>query len=760
MWNYVELCGNSTRFRYLHDHYLCSMAKSIESKIRINVAIIYVIVALGVVAVMIYFNDLRKAISYQRLELENQYTLLTAANDLMFAVNQVQSSASLYMSSKDKNHLHDYSLSIDTVEVIIEAISGLKPNEEEKLRRINALIREQELNINKLDVQFAERNPVTLINQRLQEFEPYVQRDTVYTTLHVRTDTIINEMPKRGILKRLGDVFSPTKDSVKILTSEWIDTVRTIRRDSLAIIYEVEKMAQRAQLIYEQNLKKIEKQVGELIASINDIAVEISALLLEFHKETLQTTRSMMDHSEVEIKRNYLYSTIGGVLALLFILIFMGLIIANINKGLKVRKNLEAANARTRQIMESRHKLLLSVSHDIKSPLNSVLGYLSMMEKDDRVRSMQHSSEHILTMLDNLLEFSSLEQGTLQKSLSDFHLTDLWRSIYDMFLPLASQKGLMFTYSADDIRIRTDVVKLKQIVINLVSNAIKYTKNGEVEYRAKFGHNQLEIVVRDTGIGIPDEKMTQIFIPFNRIEEHIAVADGTGLGLFVVKGLVDLLGGEIIVRSVVETGTTIFVTIPVERSVKEIPGGSLRIKVFDDDEVVVMMVSELLLQLGHQVVESDYELIITDMEMGDISGLDILHQAADEIPVVVMTGRADFSAQKATELGFDGFLAKPITKESLREIVGVGNSIDDFFGSNLDEIITLFRLSVEDDFMVLKQALSDNNFEQAQSICHKMYPKFAQLNYPTEALRKMDERRNGSREGWQDDVQKILSIKV
>jgi len=400
------------------------------------------------------------------------------------------------------------------------------------------------------------------------------------------------------------------------------------------------------------------------------------------------------------------------------------------------------------------------VSHDIKSPLNSILGYLALMKSDPDVRSMQNSSEHILSMLENLLEFSNLEQGTLQKSMSDFNLRNLFEDIYDMFLPLAGQKALLLSFSADNVRIQSDRVKLKQIVINLVSNAIKYTPNGAVAFEAIYDKNELEIKIKDTGVGIPAEKLPQLFMPFSRIEENNAVAEGTGLGMFVVKGLVELLGGKITIDSKVGEGTAITVTMPAERSRKTILQGVKKIKVYDDDPVMLKMVSDMLLRLGHKVVDSDCDLILTDMEMGDISGLDILHEAAGDVPVVVMTGRADFSTQTATELGFDSFLAKPFTIESLREIVGNGELLDDFFGDNREEIMALFRTATEENLSILKQSLADNDFKQAQAVCHKMYPMFAQMGYPTEELRQMDAHRNNEYEGWQKDVEVIMNYET
>ena len=735
------------------------MAKNIEVQIQFKAAVIYIIVALGVVAMILYLSNLRKNIASQRHKIENQHTLLSAANNLLFAVSEAQSSASLYLSTKSKKYFNNYIQSIDNVENLIDGIIEFKPEEAEKLHRIENLLREQAQNITKLNLQFAEPNPVNLLNERLQEYEPYSKEDTLYTS-DIQIDTIIVPLPSKKELKRMNNAFNPKKNRVEIVVNQQTNTVRMVEVDSSAIVYEVGDIAQKAQKIYEQNIKTIEKRVGELISSEKDIASEISALLLEFHRETLSATLSIIDESEEAIDRNYLYSTIGGILALVLILVFIALIITDIKKGRRMRQALEAANERTRQLMESRHKLLLSVSHDIKSPLNSILGYLALMKSDPNVRSMQNSSEHILSMLENLLEFSNLEQGTLQKSLSDFNLRNLFEDIYDMFLPLAGQKALLLSFSADNVRIQSDRVKFKQIVINLVSNAIKYTPNGAVAFEAIYDKNELEIKIKDTGVGIPAEKLPQLFMPFSRIEENNAVAEGTGLGMFVVKGLVELLGGKITIDSKVGEGTAITVTMPAERSRKTILQGVKKIKVYDDDPVMLKMVSDMLLRLGHKVVDSDCDLILTDMEMGDISGLDILHGAAGDVPIVVMTGRADFSTQTATELGFDGFLAKPFTIESLREIVGNGELLDDFFGDNREEIMALFRTATEEHLSILKQSLADNDFKQAQAVCHKMYPMFAQMGYPTEELRQMDAHRNNEYEGWQKDVEVIMNYET
>ncbi|MFT3751346.1 MAG: ATP-binding protein [Paludibacter sp.] len=303
-------------------------------------------------------------------------------------------------------------------------------------------------------------------------------------------------------------------------------------------------------------------------------------------------------------------------------------------------------------------------------------------------------------------------------------------------------------------------MKIKQICINLVSNAIKYTRVGDVVLKIKYADSQLLIEVKDTGAGIPEDKLTEIYEPFMRVESNNALAHGSGLGMYVVKGLVDLLGGIILVESTVGKGTTIRVSIPCTKAEKNIKQGKKRIVVHDDDPLIVSMVSDMLVQLGHEVVNRDCDAILTDMEMGEITGLDILADAG-EVPVVVMTGHSDFTAEKAHEHGFSGFLPKPFTQDALREIFGEGELFtDSFLEEDDEEIMEMFRTSTVENFELLKQAINSQDFGKAQAVCHKILPMFAQLGYPVAELRRMDTQRGHEYEGWQADVETILSIKV
>ena len=411
------------------------MSKKIENKIRIQAAIIYMIVTVVIGAMVIYLNELRTKVNYQRENIENQHQILSLTNELVYAVSETQSLSGLYLFTKNRTYKRKYNESQELIGALMDSISFLKPEVEDTFDRISILLYNQNKNISRLNKHLSDNTPVKELTKKLKEFEQPIKNDTII--LNVHNDTVVNEIVRKGFFKRLGQVFKPSQDSARLIITQRVDTIKGISADSLSIIYdEVENIAQQAGLAYEKSLKDIERQVALLVKADNEISVELSALLMDFQKETLETTLSLIDESQAMIETNYSYSVWAGVICLILIMLLIFLIIADVNKGYKARMALEKANETIKQTMESRHKLLLSVSHDIKTPLNSIMGYLELMKEKENTSSMISSGTHILSMLDNLLEFSSLEQGKLQISNSDFNLKTVSEDIFQMFMPL------------------------------------------------------------------------------------------------------------------------------------------------------------------------------------------------------------------------------------------------------------------------------------------------------------------------------------
>jgi len=267
--------------------------------------------------------------------------------------------------------------------------------------------------------------------------------------------------------------------------------------------------------------------------------------------------------------------------------------------------------------------------------------------------------------------------------------------------------------------------------------------------------------VSDTGAAIPHDKLDEIFLPFTRVESNNSLAHGSGFGMYVVKGLTELMGGSISVDSTVGKGTRVYIDLPAQpASVVTTTSHPKRIAVIEDDPLMHELANDMLRRLGHEVVDKGYNWVLTDMEMGETSGLDILARE-NGIPVVLMTGSTLINREKALQLGFAGFISKPFTLRDLENIFGNAmiEEEDSFFTTD-DEIISLFRNSTVENKEYLKQALEADNFAKAQAICHKMLPMMAQLGYPTTEVARMDAARGKMYEGWQSDVVAIIEIKV
>ncbi len=775
------------------------MKETIENNIRFKAILMYVIIALACAIMIAYVYKMRKNVASQRTQVERYYDALALTGELVYMVNQAQSESNLYVSTKNSLHLNRFRENMVEVGHLVDSFKLIssQANQQNMLGAILPLLKEKERIITALSVQLDKQNPLDLMNSQLKAYDSlFLARPVTVTT--IVKDTAVNTAPKKGFWTRVSNVFSPDKtgDTIVTVRTQIADTLKFISAEEQNIVSEMGKYADTARKRYSKSITAIERQLSRLISTDQEISLQISTILNNHYSQTLKSALAGIQSSEELIKRNYAFSIIGGVVALALMLMFILLIIHDVNKGQAARRALEQANVRTKQLMESRHKLLLSVSHDIKTPLGSILGYLELWqsgsgEQKKELRSMQNSGKHILSLLENLLEFSSLEQGTLQVSNSSFNLMELCKEVVGMFEPLARQKDLLFKndFTFDSrLTVCTDALKLKQIIINVLSNSIKYTVTGGVNFSGNYRDGNIYLSIKDTGVGIPQKQMDVLFKPFARATNSGMLAEGSGFGMYVVKGLVELLKGKIFVTSAVGKGTQIDVVIPAEQVQVNTSAVSIKnLLAIDDDLPTLGMLSCMLLRLGHSVTTCNtmdeferhveelvhYDMVITDMEMGVISGSDILRKVRSvkaDIPVVVMTGRSDFSNVKASEDGFNGYLPKAVTMSSLSRLVGnpAGyacnmEQFEEMFDNDVEamrNVLELFVTTTAENVATLHKTVSQDDFRSAQAICHKMLPMFMQLGADdaVEILKKMDTLRSVGAEQYPEWKEAIVIL--
>ena len=781
--------------------------------------ITYLFVIALCAALFYYIFNLRKSIDNQRSNINTQHDALNWVNEFTKNVHAAQNAANLYAFTEQTKHRREFNTYRDAIKAQTDSLLKVEISEDNKLmvNEINNLIKSKGRISNELSRQFHDFNPLAEFDRTIDDYRPPKPEEEIVVTT-VSKDTIIHvpkKAEKKSFWQRVGQVFDSSEeqgDSLIHVSIERSDTLRIQHQgqDSVNILADLRVLSDKAKTEYWTKIKQYEKKTHELVKADNQLSEQISSLLIRLNQEILDSTIKEIEKSEEIIQENTRYSILIGAVTLGLIIIFIILIISDVNKGYRARRAAEEAKRKTEEIMESRHKLLLSVTHDIKTPLSSIMGNVELMDKSKNEKefsSIQQSADHILNLLTNLLEFSSLEQGKLKVSNEAFNLRQLCDETAEMFEPIARHKNLQFIYEPsieEDCTILSDRLKIKQILSNLISNGVKYTLEGSVTFKARMGRNLIVFDITDTGVGIPSDKLEEVFKPFVRIETYNQFAEGSGYGMSVVKGLVDLLGGQIQIESEVDKGSHFEVRIPVgvvessPEAKEELVDNkkSLNILIIDDDNTLLSVIDTMLHRLGHQAIPcrsksdvegavaqiADYDYILTDREMGALTGNDILHifkEADANKPVILMTGRIEYTNEKAKKEGFDGFLQKPFNLKQLESLFGsVATSeneedtafpdfpaFSEMMGNDkeaMTDILTVFVQSTANDLVSMNTLIEQSDFVEMQALCHKMLPMFIQLERDTTFLARMNAMRGKDETeedypNWKEDATQFMA---
>lgn len=384
---------------------------------------------------------------------------------------------------------------------------------------------------------------------------------------------------------------------------------------------------------------------------------------------------------------------------------------------LEVEKRLEKASRAAEAASQAKSHFLAHMSHELRTPLNGILGYAQLLRRDDSltrdqrhsVAVIEHSGEHLLTLINDLLDLAKIEAGRLDLQTEAIDLPQLLKHVIDLAAVRAAQAGISFAFkTAPDLpsQVRGDERAIRQILLNLLGNALKFTTSGRVDLRVTAcarseAAHELRFEIEDTGPGIAADDLRRIFEPFERVEGARQV-EGTGLGLSITSRLVNAMGGKIDVKSELGVGTTFTVTLPlqaqsqgelaygIQRRISGYAGTRRRVLVVDDDESNRHLVARILGDVGFDVQQAASgdqaldllrhgeraELLVTDLAMPNCSGLDLARAIrADSglasMPIVAISASASvFTREEALAAGCNDFVAKPLRADELLACVG------------------------------------------------------------------------------------------
>lgn len=630
---------------------------------------------------------------------------------------------------------------------------------------ISSLLKEEQRNLKQLSDVMAGRPTQNYLQNKVKNLNTGKDSILVHSkapqTHEAKKTTVEVLKTRRGFFRRLADAFK--KEHAETLSVKQdsnravIDSVTTPVNVAENVANILEQIDKKEKVETQDHKQSINREMEELKMVSAKLALRSAKHLSDVHQREKDNMQEAIEKA-MEARKHLLWQMeLLAIVAFFAIVIMIWFIWRDARKERIYRENLEAANEEIQRIMNQRERLLLTITHDIKAPAASISGFIDLM-KDyvsnpqgiECLQNIKNSAAHLSHLVASLLDYHQLENGLMKVQPTSFSLAQLVAESVEGMKLRAEEKGLAISFeckikgmgtsdSSDSSEtsdspmkkkfFRADAFRIRQILDNLVSNAIKYTDRGNVTIQAQvseiLGKPTLTLSVKDTGKGMTDEEKQKVFQAFTRLKSAQGI-EGTGLGLSITQELVSLLGGEIILHSTLGKGSTFIVTIPIEPAPMEEsqemapsevkhdssldsaqdkegqnPGShqvtdikkkpdfaNHKILILDDDKLQLQLLQEMLRRIigdTWQVFACNHvmdalttlhneqpALMLMDIEMPEMNGMDMIaHINHTNMMVVAMTAHDTSILEQLLKAGFDDCLFKPFSMEKLSDILGI-----------------------------------------------------------------------------------------
>ncbi|MBC5644930.1 response regulator [Parabacteroides sp. BX2] len=723
----------------------------------------------------------------------NTLSLLYESEALGQLVGMPQNNVNHFNRTLNKAHSNMDSLRV----LITDSVQLLK------IDTIDMLLRQKRLNTRRLLETWKETNTEHLytinIEKVIAEQDTFIEQKEIKEHVVVKQDTILSQKKPRGFFRRLADAFSPSREDTSII----VNTTRQIVTDTLVNVFNpadtIASVLKNLQDSVAGQRKLLADQLLERAANLrynNSIVTrKINQILRDIEEEEVNASLERMQNKQKILRETSLLIAGIAIVSVIIVIIFIFMITRDISKSKYYRMQLEKAKQYAEDLLHSREKMMLTISHDIRAPLSSIIGYIDLLLRrhpDERQQyyldNMSGSASHILSLVNDLLDFHRLESGKMEIQRVAFSVSALFNEIFTSFRPIAESKDLTFVLNLKEEGTEKlyigDPIRIRQIVGNLLSNALKFTREGRVVMVVSINaladnSALLNVLVSDSGPGIPPEEQERIFGEFTRLSAT-EKAEGFGLGLSITRKMTVLMGGNLSLKSVVGQGCDFTIELPLtvadvqvlpaaeEEAVSEpelpsFAGRDVYCLLVDDDPLQLALTEEYLRQ-NHVEVSSctdpfsvvtllqktSFDAVITDIQMPGMDGYQLLESirnsgipGTENLPVIALSASVENEHDHYLKSGFTGFLNKPFTARQLitllnkllsTELVVTSDfnfdSLTAFAGEDKEASASILKTFVEETTKsnaLLEGTLQDDDREQSAKISHKMVPLFTML---------------------------------
>lgn len=673
---------------------------------------------------------------------------------------------------------------------------------------MTSLLKEEQKNLKQLSDAMAGKSTSNYLQDKVKSLNTGKDSIVVHSkapqTHEAKKTTVEVMKTRRGFFRRLADAFK--KEHAETLSIKQdsnraiIDSITTPVNVAENVANILDQIDKKEKVATQDHKESINKEMEDLKIVSTKLALRSAKQLSDVHQRERDSMQKAINKAMAARKQLLWQIGLLTLVTFLAIIVMIWFIWRDARKERIYRENLEAANEEIQRIMNQRERLLLTITHDIKAPAATISGFIDLMKEYVKeaqgiecLQNIKNSAAHLSRLVASLLDYHQLENGLMKVQPVSFSPTQLVKESVEGMRLRAEEKGLAISYEmtmgmkkeanqeneTDKELFLADAFRIRQILDNLVSNAIKYTDHGSVNIEARvskiMGKLTLTMSVKDTGKGMTDEEKRKVFQAFTRLKSAQGI-EGTGLGLSITQELVSLLGGEILLRSTLGKGSNFIVTLPIEPAPKDDSQEDIKqtsdhqeakdsdnkkkaqqefanhkVLILDDDKLQLQLLQEMLRRIAgdswqvfacNHVIDAltilhneQPALMLMDIEMPEMNGTEMItHINHTNMTVIAMTAHDTSIREQLIKAGFDDCLFKPFSIEKLSAILGIDSEPQSHFDALLafaegdeeaaKEILNTVKQELAEHLKNLKEAMEEDSLsiDKIGKAAHKLLP--------------------------------------